>query len=157
MSQRNNQKQKVSIREAGRYIIQARDWPKYQTNSFCSPPARVSQQTHSLPFCSTLCTFWALNTEVKNASLFYLKWLATLPSAFQMEWHGHRANILTGMTLWHEELHTPVYPLGWRPPCATYNNLTFFAESLNSLFLASQPYGTQSTTTVPHSSSFSFQ
>lgn len=44
----------------------------------------LARSLRALTSHSTLFPFAALNTEVKNASVTCLKWLATLPSAFQM-------------------------------------------------------------------------
>lgn len=45
----------------------------------------LASSLRALTFHSALFPFGALNTEVESASVTCLRWLATLPSAFQME------------------------------------------------------------------------
>lgn len=105
MNQRKNQKQKMNMAggggwEWGRGVYNPRQRLASIKNwVFTLASACVASKLRDRPFQSALLQFGVLNTGVKNASLFWLTWLATLSPAFQMEWHGHWANLLTGMTL----------------------------------------------------------
>lgn len=106
-------------------------------------------------FPSALLPLGVLNPEVRSASVTCLKWLATLLSVFQMGWRGHWENILPGMT--DMKAFIPQHIPGLESTMCHIQQPDILFRVLKPLFLAMQPYGAQSTMTMSHSFSFSFQ